>query len=247
MSFKISSIHPLRLMAGLLLAAVIALAVYPLVKPASFSYVMLRDDVVIEGGEVLQADDIEEAVLTFGTVWNDVRDPVPGLIPWQHAADYVGLPLVRRVEGGTPLLLSDLDQAGETGIDHELAGGKTGLSIPVDDIVGVTPHLALGDKVHVYASFEDDEGAHTGLLLKKMPVIFLQREWQDETPHLRSVTIALSNREAVLLTHALHYGKIRLGKVSGIGEQESGIGDPVFAATLMKTKKRWDDGEEHGG
>lgn len=244
MSLKMPAIHPLRLIAGLLLAIAIGFGAYPIFKPTIYSYVKLREDVVIEGGEVLQEEDIEEGVITLGKVFGEVTTPVPGLIPWAEATSYLGLPLARRVEGGQPLLATDIDQDGGGSMDRELKGAKTGMSIPVDDILGVTPHLTVGDRVHVYASFEDEDGAHTGLLLKAMPVIFLQRELQQDVPHLSAVTIALSNREAILLTHALHYGKIRLGKVAAGEGTEPGVGDQVFAAALMKTKKRWNDGRE---
>jgi len=242
MSLKLPAIHPLRLIAGLLLAIAIGFGAYPIFKPTAFSYVMLQEDIVIEGGETLKEEHIEEGVITLGKVFGEVSSPVPGLIPWSQAADYLGLPLARRVQGGQPLLATDLDMEGGGSWDRELKGAKTGMSIPVDDILGVTPHLSVGDRVHVYASFEDEDGAHSGLLLKEMPVIFLQREMDEETPHLSAVTIALTNREAVLLTHALHYGKIRLGKVAVTEGNQPGVGDNAFAAALMKTKKRWSNG-----
>lgn len=244
MSFKMLAIHPLRLIAGLLLAIAVAFGAYPIFKPTTYGYVKLQEDVVLEGGEVLKEEHIEQGIIALGKVFGEVTAPVPGLIPWSEAPAYLGLPLARRVAGGQPLLATDIDQEGGGSMDRELKDSKTGMSIPVDDIIGVTPHLSVGDRVQVYASFEDEDGAHTGLLLKEMPVIFLQRQLEQETPHLSAVTIALTNQEAVLLTHALHYGKIRLGKVAATADMKAGIGDTAFAAALMKTKKRWSDGEE---
>ncbi|MCK9911335.1 hypothetical protein MXD81_19440, partial [Microbacteriaceae bacterium K1510] len=84
-----------------------------------------------------------------------------------------------------------MDQQAEGSLNRELAGEKTektGMSIPVDNILAVTPYLSVGDRVHLYASFEDDEGAHSGLLLREMPVIALQRQVEDEVPQLIAVT-----------------------------------------------------------
>ncbi|NGQ96443.1 pilus assembly protein CpaB [Brevibacillus sp. SYP-B805] len=244
MPLKIPAIHPLRLVAGVLLAAVVAYSTYPIFKPAVYPYVKLREGVVIEGGALLKEEHIEKAVITLGSVFAREEAPIPGLISWADAPAYLGHPLSHRVSGGLPLFISDIDRQGEAGLDQGLAGAQTGMSIPVDDIVGVTPYLTVGDRVHVFASFEDDEGAHTGLLLREMPVIYLQREMEGETPHLTAVTIALTEKEAVLLTHALHYGKIRLGKAAGADGKGQGIGDAAFAAALMKTQKRWSEGRE---
>jgi pilus assembly protein CpaB len=237
------SASPIRIVAALLLAASVGYGSYTVLKPQTFAYVKLKEGVAVEGGSVLKEEHIERAVLTLGGMLAGDAQPVPGLIPWEDAASYVGLPLVRRISGGMPLFAADIDSQGE-GIDRDLDETTTGMSIPVDNIQGVTPHLTVGDRVHLYASFEDEEGAHSGLLLREMPVIALQRELEGDVPQLVAVTIALRLEEAVLLTHALHYGKIHLGKASLTGGKGAGIGDPAFAKALMKTKKRWSDGEE---
>jgi pilus assembly protein CpaB len=62
---------------------------------------------------------------------------------------------------------------------------------------------------------------------------------------LAAVTIGLTLDQAVLLTHALHYGKIHLAEASRLEAKGPGIGDHAFASALLKTKKRWSDsGEE---
>lgn len=239
------SISPIRIVAALLLAASIAYGCYSILKPQTFAYAKLRDGVVLESGSTLQAEHMEKALFTVGGILTQKDSPLPGLVAWEKAPDYVGLPLSRRLTGGEPLFYSDLEQQAEGSLNRELAGDQTGISIPVDNILAVTPYLSVGDRVHLYASFEDDDGAHTGLLLREMPVIALQRQLEDEVPQLVAVTIALKTDEAVLLTHALHYGKIHLGKAaSSAGGKGAGIGDPAFASALMKTKKRWSDGEE---
>jgi len=244
MPLKVPAIHPLRLVASLLLAAAVAYGVYPYFQPVTFSYAKVRDGVVIESGSLLQEEHLEEEVLSLGRYFAG-GNPVPGLIPWAEAASYLGLPVARRVSGGQPLLHSDLDMESDQMIGTAIQHDKTAMSIPVDDVIGVTPHLAIGDRVHVYASFEDGQGAHTGLLLRNMPIVALQREMEGEEPRLTAVTIALSEQEAVLLTHALHYGQVRLGQARMEAGDRTGIGDTAFAGALLKTNKRWNlDGED---
>lgn len=237
-------INPLRLAASLLLAASVAIVSYQVVKPETFSYIKLRDGLVKEGGTLLAVEDLEEEVLTLGGWSIGDSPPVEGLIPWSEAEAYVGQPLARRVTGGLPLMKTDVERLGESSLEQGLTTSHTAMSIPVDNVLGVTPHITVGERVHLYASFEDDAGAHSGLLLRDMPVIAIQREQESEVPQLVAVTISLKLDEAVLLTHALHYGKIRLGKAGLTDGAKTGVGDTMFAAALMKTRKRWSDGEE---
>ncbi|WP_019123131.1 hypothetical protein [Brevibacillus massiliensis] len=245
MAGKWQAIHPFRLAAVLLLAGTLAYGTYHLMKPEMFSYIKVREGVVAEGGTPLKAEQIEKAVLPVNRFFSADRSPVPGLLPWADAEYYLGTPLAHRVTGGEPLMLGDLDRQGEGGSSGSLQAGMTGMSIPVDNIVGITPHLPVGSKVHIYASFEDQDGAHSGLLLREMPILSIQREMDGEIPRLAAVTIGLTLDQAVLLTHALHYGKIHLAEASRLEAKGPGIGDHAFASALLKTKKRWSDsGEE---
>ncbi|WP_241236270.1 RcpC/CpaB family pilus assembly protein [Brevibacillus marinus] len=242
---NLPAVHPLRLLALLLLAGALSLASYQVLKPQTFSYVKVREGVTAEAGQTLKREQIEEGVLTLGGFFSDTSGLPPGMIPWTEAEQYLEVPLSRPVHGAAPLLISDV---ADFPAEPALFGDEvlTGLSIPVDDATGLTPQLSVGDRVHVYASFEDEAGAHSGLLLKDMPVVHVQREWDGAVAELTAVTIALTTEEAVLLTHAQHYGKIRLGKAYLREEPTPGIGDRMFAAALMRTQKRWDrtGGEE---
>ncbi|QQE74599.1 pilus assembly protein CpaB [Brevibacillus composti] len=239
------SIHPLRLVAVLLLAACVAAGAYHFLQPQSFAYIKLRGHVAKDSGERLAATDLERGEIQVGGLARGQSAEALGLIPWEEAPRFLDRPLSRRVEGGRPLLPGDIEQEGMVPEGRELGESMTGISIPVDNVTGVHPHVAVGERVHVYASFEDDSGAHTGLLLRNMPVIGVQREREGDLPRLQAVTLSLQLKEAVLLTHALHYGKIRLGKASVMeGEEEAGVGDHSFAAALIKTKKRWGETEE---
>lgn len=238
------SAHPLRLLALLLLASCVGISSYFLVKPYTVTYIQLRPNVDKESGQLLEAKDIEPLVVNLGGVLKSSPTPIPGLLLWNDAPTFLGKSLNRKVKGGRPLLASDFDQADQSQGGTKLNATMTGMSIPIDNVAGVTPHLSMGERVHVYASFEDDAGAHSGLLLQNMPIIGIQREMEGEQPNLVAVTLSLSRNEAVLLTHALHYGKIRLGLAAVMDGQKTGVGDSAFAADLMKTKKRWGNQEE---
>ena len=238
------SVHPLRILALLLLAVCVALGAYQLLKPQTVTYIQLRDGIEKESGQQLEAEDVEPLVLTMGSTFQRTSNPIPGLLLWDHVADYVGMQLARRVTGGRPLLESDLEKAGQLHQRQRLDETMTGMSIPVDNIAGISPYVSPGERVHVYASFENDSGAYSGLLLQNMPIIAVQREMEGNNPSLVAVTLSLTRNEAVLLTHALHYGKIRLGLAPVGDAQKSGIGDAQFAGNLMRTKTRWGSQEE---
>ncbi|MFD2369642.1 Flp pilus assembly protein CpaB [Brevibacillus sp. GCM10020057] len=228
----------------LLLALCVSLGAYLIVKPQTVTYIQLRPNVDKESGQLLEAQDIEPLTVSTGGLFQGKSLPIPGLLLWSEASDLVGRSLSRKVQGGRPLLATDLEPSDPLQGAAKLNASMTGMSIPVDNVSGVSPHLSTGGHVHVYASFEDDVGAHSGLLLKNMPIIDVQREMEGDQPNLAAVTLLLSKTEAVLLTHALHYGKIRLGLAAVVDGEEPGIGDAHFAAELMKTKKRWGVQEE---
>jgi len=238
------SIHPLRLLALLLLAVCVGVSAYMILKPHTFTYIQLRTSVEKNSGQLLEAKDLEPLTLTMGGTFQNPSATIPGLIPWKEASNLIGLPLTRQIKGGRPLLESDLEKGGHIQSEAKLTELMTGMSIPVDNVAGVSPHLSTGERVHVYASFEDDLGAHSGLLLQNMPIIGVQREMEGNQPNLVAVTLSLTRNEAVMLTHALHYGKIRLGLAAVLEGQKTGVGDAQFASALMRTKKRWGKREE---
>lgn len=233
------SVHPLRLLALLLLASCMGIGAYTILKPHEITFIQLRSTVEKESGQLLEAKDVEPLTLTLGGLFQKTSDPIPGLIPWTEGQQLIGLPFSRPVKGGRPLLLGDLELVNQTGKEASPKDVRTGMSIPVDNVAGVSPHISTGERVHVYASFEDEAGAHSGILLQNMPILAVQREMEGDQPKLQAVTLSLGREEAILLTHALHYGKIRLGLAGIMDDQQSGIGDAGFAAELMRTKKRW--------
>ncbi|MDC0765151.1 MULTISPECIES: Flp pilus assembly protein CpaB [Brevibacillus] len=233
------SIHPLRLLAILLLATCIGIASFTILKPHQVTYIQLRSSVEKESGQLLEAKDMEPLTLRLGGIFQRPFAPIPGLIPWEEGQSLVGLAFTRHVKGGRPLLQSDLEQTSSVQGSGVITEEMTGMSIPIDNVAGVSPHVSSGERVHVYASFEDETGAHSGLLLQNMPIIGIQREMEGDHPNLVAVTLSLTRDEAVLLTHALHYGKIRLGLAAVKDGGNPGIGDAKFAAELMKTKTRW--------
>ena len=164
------SIHPLRLLALLLLAVCVGFGAYTILKPHTVTYIQLRSSVEKDSGQLLEAKDLEPLVLTMGGTFTKPTASIPGLIPWTEASNLIGLPFTRQIKGGRPLLENDLERAGHIQSEAKMTEHMTGMSIPVDNVAGVSPHLSTGERVHVYASFEDDLGAHSGLLLQNMRI-----------------------------------------------------------------------------
>lgn len=242
---KLPPIHPLRFVAICFLAGTIGFGSYQMWKPNTFVYIKLKEGITVEGGTQLTSTMIEPATLIMGGFTNPQVVPIQGLFEWSQRDEVIGAVVSRRIAGGDPLLVNDVREEDKIQQeDKQMDSVITGMSIAVDNIIGVTPHLTVGDKVHIYASFEDDQGAHSGLLLRSMPVISLQREQEGESMKLVGVTISLRIEQAVYLTHALHYGKVRLGTASLTDSHQPGIGDQAFANSLLKTKKRWVSLEE---
>ncbi|MGG0756422.1 hypothetical protein [Brevibacillus laterosporus] len=242
--FRISYI---RLLVITLLAIACGFLSYQAVRPEVFYYIKVKEQSELEMGTPLSLDHIEKGVLEMGNRFFSSSVEVPGFIPWKEASNLIGLPVTRHVKAGGPLLMGDIPISTEESQIQINKPNQTALTIPVDNISGVSAQLQERERVHIYASFKDDEGAHTGLLLKAMPVVSVQRGVDGDGAVLKAVTISLTLHEARLLTHALHYGKLHLGKAGYGKDQISGIGDIHFATAMMKSNKRWTDMEGEGG
>lgn len=243
--FRISYI---RLLVITLLAITCGFLSYQAVRPEMFYYIKVKEQSELEIGAPLSLDHIEKGTLEMGNRFFSSSVGVPGLIPWKEVRNVIGMPLIRHVKAGVPLLMGDIPTTSTEEIQiKSKEPNQTAVTIPVDNITGISAQLQEGERVHLYASFEDAEGAHTGLLLKAMPIVGVQRGMDGDGSNLKAVTISLKLHEARLLTHALHYGKLHLGKAGYSKDQTAGVGDTQFAAALMKTKKRWMDTEEEGG
>ncbi|CCF15362.1 putative uncharacterized protein [Brevibacillus laterosporus GI-9] len=237
----------IRLLVITLLAIACGFLTYQTVRPELFYYIRVREQSELEIGTPLSLDHVEKGVLEMGNRFFSSSVEVPGFIPWEEVSHVIGIPVIRHVKAGVPLLKADISTSTE---ENQLQGNhpnQTAMTIPVDNISGVSAQLQERDRVHIYASFKDEEGAHTGLLLKAMPVVGVQRGLDGEGAILKAVTISLTLHEGRLLAHALHYGKLHLGKAGYGKDLTSGIGDAHFAKALMKGNKSWTDIEGEGG
>lgn len=233
----------IRLLIITLLAIACGYLTYQAVRPELFYYIKVKEQSELEIGTPLSLDHVEKGVLEMGNRFFNSSVEVPGFIPWEEVSHLIGIPVIRHVKAGGPLLKGDIPTSTE---ESQLQGNHpnhTAMTIPVDNISGVSAQLQERDRVHIYASFKDEEGAHTGLLLKAMPVVGVQRGLDGEGAILKAVTISLTLHEGRLLTHALHYGKLHLGKAGYGKDLKSGIGDTHFAKALMKSNKSWTDME----
>ena len=127
------------------------------------------------------------------------------------------------VYSGTAAMASMLTTTGGNAIEQRMRPNAVAVTIPVNDVTGVTAELAYGSRVNVYASYN----AETILLLQNMRVL----RSAGGTGGLASVTIEVSVEESLKLVHAHAYGIIHLGIVDAHGYQFTAEEHPSYNIT----------------
>ena len=144
---------------------------------------------------------------------------------------------------GTPLMKSLLSVSGGNSIMMTMAPTSVAVSVPVDNITGVTQKLYSGASVNVYVT---SYSGGTFLLFENMRILDLNRRTSGE---LSSVTLEVTNAEAVKLINSMRNGSIQLGLINPNGYvYEEGTSDilvnPQSQTNVTKDKTEENNTEE---
>lgn len=112
---------------------------------------------------------------------------------------------------GTPLMKSLLSISGGNSIMMSMAPTAVAVSVNVDNVTGVTKELYPGASVNVFVT---SYSGGTFLLFENMRVLDVNRRSSGE---LSSVTLEVSNTEAVKLINSMRNGAIQLGLINPTG------------------------------
>lgn len=131
------------------------------------------------------------------------------------------------VTSGMPLVLSLLTAYGGSTVEMTMDPSKIAISIPMDNISGVTGDLKAGSRVNVYATGVDTDGVYkTILLFQNMRIIAAPKGGNDA---LTSVTIEVTVEESLKLVYYSSAFNICLGIIDSTGYQYSTDDYPSFA------------------
>ena len=131
---------------------------------------------------------------------------------------------------GTPLMRSLLSISGGNSIMMSMAPSSVAVTVSVDNTTGVTQELYSGASVNVYVT---SYSGGTFLLFENMRVLDLNRKTNGE---LSSVTLEVSNEQAVKLINSTKNGAIHLGLINPNGYQyESGASGILVNPEVQET------------
>lgn len=113
------------------------------------------------------------------------------------------------VRSGNVLTASMLSTTGGSRVEMAMGPEKVAVTIGANNITSVTPELAQGCRVNVYANYNDS----TVLILQAQRVLSVAYE----NGYVTGVTLECSVADSMRLVHAYTYGTIHLGIVDASG------------------------------
>ena len=117
------------------------------------------------------------------------------------------------VTEGMPLMASMLSITGGNSIEMAMSPSGIAVTVPVNDITGVTSELAPGAHVNIYAT---GVSGGTYLLYENMRIL---QVFKDKTGELSGVALEVNNEQALTLIGVTKTASIHLGLVNGSGYQ----------------------------
>ena len=132
------------------------------------------------------------------------------------------------VTAGMPLTLSLLSTSGGTSIEMTMNPEKIAVTVPINDVTGVTYDLKNGSRVNVYVTGAFTDGTISTLLLfENMRVL----STNQHNGSLSSVTLEVSIEESLKLVYYTTVGSIYLGLIDSTGYEYSNTDNPSYSPT----------------
>lgn len=111
--------------------------------------------------------------------------------------------LLYDVHKGQALTYAVTSSVGKTAIEYNLEEGKIAVTVPINNITGVTSALRTGVYVNIYSS----QNGTTKLFLEHMKIIAVNKS----DGSLQSVTFECTNTQAIDLIYAQTYAELYFG------------------------------------
>lgn len=117
------------------------------------------------------------------------------------------------VAQGTPLMKSMLSVAGGSAIEMAMDSTKVAVTIPIDNITGVTSELKEGSRVNIYATGLSGEN-ETTLLFQGVKLLAVNKGSSGE---LSGVTLEVTSEESLKLVNATSQASLYLSLINSSG------------------------------
>lgn len=135
--------------------------------------------------------------------------------------------LVCDVYAGTPFMTTETTTLGGSVVERRLQDYKTALTLPVNNISGVSPQITAGAKINIYSSYSTENYQVQELLLQNVKILDVQATGDDESGYeLSAITIQVDPDQALRLLYAINFQKIDIsllksGKYTPITENST--------------------------
>ena len=94
-------------------------------------------------------------------------------------------------------------------VERRLADNKTAVTIPVNNISGVSPEITAGAKINIYTSYKTENYEVEELLFQEVKILDVQATGDAESGYtLNAITIQINPADALKLLHAINFQKI---------------------------------------
>lgn len=119
--------------------------------------------------------------------------------------DYLGTDAFK----GTPFMTTQTATIGGSTVERRLSDYKTAITIPVNNISGVSPEINAGARINIYASYSTESFQVEELLFQNVKILDVQATGNKEDGYVLSAfTIEVDPQDAMKLLHAINNWKI---------------------------------------
>ena len=119
--------------------------------------------------------------------------------------DYLGVDVYK----GTPFMTTQTATIGGSTVERRLSDYKTAITIPVNNISGVSPEINAGARINIYASYSTESFQVEELLFQNVKILDVQATGNEEDGYVLSAfTIEVDPQDAMKLLHAINNWKI---------------------------------------
>ena len=113
------------------------------------------------------------------------------------------------VYAGTPFMTTQTATIGGSSVERRLGDYMTAITIPVNNISGVSPEISAGAKINIYSSYSTDDYEVEELLFQNVKILEVQATGDEESGYvLNAITIELQPKDALVLLHSINFRKI---------------------------------------
>ena len=163
-----------------------------------------------------------------------------------NKSEVLGDTLKVDVAKGSPFMAGQTDKFSASPAETRLTPDNIAITIPTDNVLGVTPWLVVGSRINVYTFYQgEDDSVIENLDLQNIKVIDIQyAEKLNEsmgTPVISALTFDLTPEQAMKLNYAAQVGAVRLGLVKN-GQYKEVSQPPFFVVGAKASTETDEDG-----